>query len=134
MAKTSATGDYNSDREGHVKHEYVVINAEEKPKAGLKVEGKQYTFNDQGYFKIPGDPALAQDIRQQVGKSATVTRVRKPDAADSGHKYHFGQMPEMPWKRKNTDEKEIESTQQANAQESEEEGQETVSETERRAV
>lgn len=133
MPTASGTGDYNSDREGHVKHEYVVINADEKPKTGIEVEGKTFNFNKDGYFKIPGDPGLAQTIRQQVGKSATVTRVRKPDAADSGHKYHFGQLPEMPWKRKKADEKESQTSDQETADE-EEERQEALSESERRDI
>lgn len=104
--------DYNPDREGHVKHEYLIINAEKKQDS-VSVDGKQHKFNEDGYFKIPDDPGLANAIRQQVGRSATVTRVRKPDAvADRGHRYHFGQMPEMPWKRKkesNGEEKEQET-------------------------
>lgn len=131
MPNTTGTGDYNSDREGHVKHEYIVINAEQKPTEGIAIEGQNFKFNKEGYFKIKGDPALAQDIRQAAGKSATVTRVRVPDAADSGHKYLFGSWPEMPWKRKKQDEKEIE-TQQTTEENHEEEGQ-AVPEIERRA-
>ena len=133
MPTATGSGDYNSDREGHVKHEYVVINADEKPKTSIKVEGKEFNFNKDGYFKIPGDPGLAQTIRQQVGKSATVKRVRADSAADRGHKYHFGQLPEMPWKRKKTDEKESQDHSEETANE-EEEGQETLSESERRTV
>lgn len=116
-------GDYNPDKEGHVKHEYVVINAEQNGAQGVTIGNKEYQFNDQGYFKIGDDPALAQDIRQTVGRSATVTRVRTPDAADRGHKYHFGQMPEMPWKRRK-----VTDGEETNASAQEEEKGQEVSE------
>ena len=123
MGKTG-TGDYNSDREGHVKHEYLVINAQEKPAKGVTLDKqKKFEFNQDGYFKIPDDPGLASEIRKEVGKTATVTRVRKPDSADQGHKYHFGSWPEMPWKRKKTDGKESDTQE-----ESQEGQQETVPE------
>lgn len=90
--------DYNSDKESHVNHEWIVQNATQRPMSGVEVGGQQIQFNREGRARVK-DPGIASEIRQQYGKDVVVTRMRHPKPSDQGHRYHFGQWPEMPWKR-----------------------------------
>ena len=89
--------DYNSDREGHVKHKFYVRNATRKKYDKLTVDGKDMKFNHEGRMLI-NDVKLAREIQAEYPDDLAVTRMRYPDPADRGHKYMFGQWPEMPWK------------------------------------
>lgn len=91
--------DYNPDKESHAAHRWVVMNATQRKMDGVEVGGRELKFGTEGRLTV-GDPGVASEIRQRYGKDVTVTRYRANSAADVGHRYHFGQMPEMPWKRK----------------------------------
>lgn len=92
----SRAPDYNPDREGHVQHRFIVLDATKKRREYLEV----------GDIKIPlkngmamiKDEKLARDLQIEHRFDATVSRVRYPDpVSDGGHRYFFGQMPAMPW-------------------------------------
>jgi len=92
--------DFNPDREGHTEKKYMVVKATTDPEfKGVELDGKEYKFGHEGWFRVPGDPGLANALRQRLGRKATVSRIRAPKAADRGHRYFFGSLPEMPWKR-----------------------------------
>jgi hypothetical protein len=75
----------------------MVIKANKDPDfKGVELDGKRYKFGNDNWFRVPGDPGLANALRQKVGMNATVTRVRYPKPADRGHKYFF-QTPRLPW-------------------------------------
>ena len=65
----------------------------------VEAGGKVIEFNDSGFARVKDD-GLAQEIRDRYGKRVTVTKMRYEGAADHGHRYFFGSMPEMPWKRR----------------------------------
>ena len=91
--------DYNPDRERHVDHKFVVQSAwPNSPKEIMTSKGL-LKANDQGRM-IVKDEALAREIQREHPTDLAVTRMRAPKPADAGHRYHFGQMPEMPWKKK----------------------------------
>lgn len=91
--------DFNSDRElGQGKIKYVVQNAH-KPVVKSIMTGKgELKLDDKGRCLI-SDPALAAEIRKDHPKDLAVSRIFTSHPADRGHKYIFGQMPEMPWKK-----------------------------------
>ena len=90
--------DFNPDREGHTAHKYMVVKANNDPEfKGVNLDGKEYKFGKEDWFRVPGDPGLANALRQKLGRKATVSRVRAPKAADRGHRFFFGQMPALPW-------------------------------------
>ena len=93
--------DYNPDKEGHVAHRYVVQDATRDHADGVQTSKGRLDFDKNGRLLVK-DPGLANEIRtSEAGKrDVTVTRVRWQDSHERGHRYHFGQMPEMPWKRK----------------------------------
>jgi len=91
--------DYNPDREGHVPHKFVVINADLQPRDGVQTSRGFLKFGH-GERLMVKDESLAREIQQQYGRDLTVTRVRTPEKMEKSHRYHFGQWPEMPWKRK----------------------------------
>lgn len=93
------TPDYNPDKERHVDHTFVVQKADRSPGNTLKVGDTEVKLNKEGRAFIK-DEALARELQIENRFNATVTRVRTPKASDAGHRYHFGQMPEMPWKKK----------------------------------
>lgn len=87
---------------------YEIIKAKTDLPDTLEVDGKQYQFRGDptaggGMMRVK-DRGLAFAIRDKYGRGrapgVTVTRVKYPAVADRGHKYFFGSMPEMPWKRK----------------------------------
>lgn len=92
--------DYNPDKEAHRDHNWMVVKATQDPnfKAVPTAKGN-LKFGKDGAFKV-NDPGLANEIRETVGPDAVVTRMSNVKPADRGHRYFFGMMPEMPWKRK----------------------------------
>ena len=98
----SRVPDYNPDREGHVEHTFVVQKADRSPGDTISVGNTEIKLNAEGRAFIK-DEVLAREIQTENRFNTTVTRMRTPSVADAGPKYHFGQMPEMPWKRKASD-------------------------------
>ena len=94
--------DYNSDKERHAEHKWEVIRATRRDLPGIEVDGKQMKFGKDGAFRV-NDEGVAAAIREEYARKGdvTVTRIRYPGAADRGHYYFFGQLPEMPWKKEN---------------------------------
>lgn len=88
--------DFNPDKERHVDHTFVVMNAYPTAAEGLQTSKGFLKYDDQNRFTTRNE-ALAREIQQQHGNDVIVTRMRTSDAADRGHRYHFGQMPAMPW-------------------------------------
>ncbi|HKZ77717.1 MAG TPA: hypothetical protein VJ124_05285 [Pyrinomonadaceae bacterium] len=101
--------DYNSDREGHAEHKWEVIRATRRDLPSLDVDGKQMNFGKDGAFRV-NDEGVAAAIREEYAKKGdvTVTRIRYPGEHDRGHRYFFGQLPEMPWKENGNGETEAE--------------------------
>ncbi len=94
--------DFNSDREGHVKHKWLVQNAtQNRDFKGVKSGDQDMLFNHEGRFLI-NDPVVANEIRKEHPRDVTVTRMRYPDVSDRGHTYHFS-CPAMPWHEDNND-------------------------------
>jgi hypothetical protein len=93
--------DFNPDREGHVKHKFIVQNGDIVARDGVQTSKGFLEFNKQERCII-NDEALAREVQQQY-PTVAVSRVRYPGAADKGHRYFFGSWPEMPWKRKEGD-------------------------------
>lgn len=90
--------DYNSDRERHVDHKFVVQSAwPNSPKEIMTSKGL-LKANEQGRMMVK-DEALAREIQKEHPHDLAVTRMRMPKPADQGHRYHFGGWPEMPWKK-----------------------------------
>jgi len=92
--------DYNPDREGHIKHRFIVQPNSKRPlQKGVKLDnGKFLKFNSEKRF-VTYNEVLARELQKEYKQDLVVTRVRHPDAADRGHSFFFGQMPEMPWKK-----------------------------------
>lgn len=97
--------DYNPDREGHVKHKFIVQKAwPAGDYAGDGLAGGIHTSkgvlkpNSQGRMVVR-DAALAREIQSAYPADLAVTRMRAEGPADKGHRYHFGSWPAMPWKR-----------------------------------
>ena len=91
--------DYNPDKERHRDHKWMVVKATTDPSfKEVPTEKGNLKFGKDNAFTV-SDPGLANEIRESVGPDATVTRVNNPKPSDRGHRYFFGQMPEMPWKR-----------------------------------
>ena len=90
--------DYNSDRERHVDHKFVVQSAwPNSPKEIMTSKGL-LKANEQGRMMIK-DESLAREIQREHPTDLAVTRMRMPKPADRGHRYFFGALPEMPWKK-----------------------------------
>ena len=88
--------DYNSDRERHVDHKFVVQSAwPNSPKEIMTSKGL-LKANEQGRMMIK-DEALAREIQREHPTDLAVTRMRMSKPADQGHRYHFGQTKPMPW-------------------------------------
>jgi hypothetical protein len=98
--------DYNPDKERHVDHKFVVQKAwpDGVPEGGgldAGVDTSRGTLKpDKQGRMLVRDEALAREIQQQYPRDYAVTRLRMQGPADSGHRYHFGQTPELPWKRR----------------------------------
>src|SRR4030067_3613547 len=91
--------DYNPHREPPAEHKWQDIRPTRRDLPGLDVDGKQMKFGKDGAFRV-NDEGVAAAIREEYARKGdvTVTRIRYPGAADRGHRYFFGQLPEMPWK------------------------------------
>lgn len=88
--------DYNSDRERHVDHKFIVQTAWPGVANKVKTSKGELEMNDKGRMIIK-DEVLAREIQRENPRDLAVTRMRTPKPADQGHRYHFGQMPPMPW-------------------------------------
>lgn len=90
--------DYNPDREGHVKHRFIVQpNSKFPHQKGVKLDnGKFLKFNREKRFTTSNEP-LARELQEEYRKDLVVTRVRHPDEADRGHNFFFGSMPGVPY-------------------------------------
>ena len=90
--------DYNPDKEGHVDHKFIVQKAWPAHDTSTEVNTSKgpLAFGHEDRFVVK-DPALAREIQQDHPADLAVTRVRYPHQADRGHRYHFGQLPAMPW-------------------------------------
>ena len=98
--------DYNPDKEAHVQHKFIVQKAwpsgdyqGDGLAEGIQTSKGVLKPNSQGRMVVK-DAALAREIQSAYPADLAVTRMRTPDPADKGHKYHFGGWPEMPWKKK----------------------------------
>jgi len=95
--------DYDPSRDGHVKKKFIVQKAWPgkgtlDPGESIQTSKGELQFNHEGRLVI-NDQSLAREVQQQYPRELAVTRVRYPAPADRGHRYHFGQMPAMPWHR-----------------------------------
>lgn len=86
---------------------YEVIRATQRPLESVEVGGKTLKFRGNGMMRIK-DRGLAMAVREKLGKEVTVTKVNYPSAHDQGHRYFFGSLPEMPWKKKKVEQPEEE--------------------------
>lgn len=103
----SKTPDYNPDKERHVDHTFIVQKADRSAGNTIDVGGKQIKLNKEGRAFIK-DEALAREIQTEHRFDMAVTRMRTPSVSDRGHRYHFGQMPAMPWHKYDEDGRRIE--------------------------
>ena len=88
--------DFNSDKERHVDHKFVVQSAwPNSPKEIMTSKGL-LKANEQGRMLVK-DESLAREIQREHPTDLAVTRMRMPKPADAGHRYHFGSMKPMPW-------------------------------------
>ncbi len=94
--------DFNSDREGHIQHKWIVHNATQNRNfKGVKAGDKDMLFNHEGRFLI-SDPVIADEIRKEHPRDVTVTRMRYPHVADRGHTYFFS-VGKIPWHKDEDD-------------------------------
>ena len=78
---------------------YQVIKATTKPIRAVEADGKTMAFGTQGGFEV-SDAGIAAEIdAKHGGKGGDVVVIPDLSNREHGHKYFFGQMPEMPWKR-----------------------------------
>src|SRR3990167_382244 len=105
------TPDHNPDRDGHLSDEYMVIKSSKDPaKNGVELDGQDMRFGKKGAFKITGH-ARANALRQKYHPTdIVVTRMRH--SVEQNHRYFFGQMPEMPWKKAKVNDGEEESKEE----------------------
>lgn len=93
--------DYNPDKERHRAHKFIVQKAwpgkgKLDPGDAIQTSAGALKFNHEDRMAVK-DEALAREIQQQYPQELAVTRVNANSPADRGHRYHFGQMPAMPW-------------------------------------
>jgi hypothetical protein len=89
--------DYNPDKERQVDHKWIVVNNAPKERDAVVLDNKVMKFNKDGAFYMR-DGVQAHTLEDVYGTDVVVTRVRASKHADRGHRFFFGQMPEMPWK------------------------------------
>lgn len=87
--------DFNSDKEAHRQHKFLVMNAEKTPKEGLWLGNEFLKFSPKGRMVIH-DEVKAREIQKQHPWELVVARVNDPHPADRGHTYFFS-IPGMPW-------------------------------------
>ena len=90
--------DYNSDKEKHVDHKFIVQTAWPGVANKVKTSKGELEMSEKGRMIIK-DEVLAREIQKEHPRDLAVTRMRMPKPADQGHKYFFGSLPAMPWKR-----------------------------------
>ena len=88
--------DFNSDKERHVDHTFVVQKAWPNSPDSVMTSKGELKGNGQGRFTVK-DETLAREIQKAYPRDFAVTRMRTPKPADAGHRYHFGSMKPMPW-------------------------------------
>ena len=95
--------DFNPDREGHVKHKWLVQTVRPgQENETVKTSQGELKLSPKGRCLIT-DPALAAEVRQEYARDLAVSRLRVGDGGRT-HYYFFGQWPEMPWKKKQVEE------------------------------
>ena len=97
MAKKIGAPDYNPDREGHRTKKFIIHRATKREMDHVP-NMPDLKFNREGRLLL-NDEGLAREIQKET-RDVSVTRVDYPAQHERGHKYFFGQWPEMPWKRK----------------------------------
>ena len=90
--------DYNPDREGQADHKFIVQSAWPNSPKEIQTSKGVLKANAQGRMIIK-DEVLAREIQKEHPRDLAVTRMRMPKPADVGHRYFFGSLPAMPWKR-----------------------------------
>lgn len=80
---------------------YMVTKATpRKDVVGLDIAGKQMLFGEKTNSFEVSDAGVAKEIEAaHGGKRSDVVVTPHHVPAERGHKYFFGQMPEMPWKK-----------------------------------
>jgi hypothetical protein len=94
--------DWNNDREGHAEHKFIVQNASQLERHKFPPGSPNIKFDRWGRAVVM-DEGLAREIQRENPKEIAVTRMRMPGHADRGHRYFFGQLPAMPWKKEEGD-------------------------------
>ena len=88
--------DYNPDRERHVGHKFIVSRAQKWTPRTLKLGEESFDFGRAESFYLK-DEMRARALQTEYDRDIAVTRVRWPSVHDRGHRFHFGQMPALPW-------------------------------------
>jgi hypothetical protein len=79
----------------------MVTRLTRNPIDGINIDGKRLEFGARSNSFEVSDPGMAEAIEAQHGPKATgEVVVARHQTRDPGHRYFFGSMPEMPWKRK----------------------------------
>ena len=83
---------------------YMVVKT--NPSAnGIQLDNKAMVFGEKTNAFEVNDPGLAREIEAQHGFKGQDVVVFPHDVdTEPGHRYTFGQMPEMPWKKGKTNE------------------------------
>ena len=63
-----------------------------------ELDGEKMPFSGEGFLRVT-DEGKAKELEAKYDHDLTVTKMRYPHVSDRGHRYFFGSMPEMPWKR-----------------------------------
>ena len=88
--------DFNPDKERHVDHSFIVLDAEQSHNPGVMTSRGYLRFNDQGRMRVR-DAGLAREIQSQYPAEVSVTRIRNPHPSDRGHIYFFAIHKALPW-------------------------------------
>jgi hypothetical protein len=110
--------DFNPDKERHNKHKFVVQQAWPDVVGGDVATTRGNLRPDKQGRMVVKDESLAREIQQEHPRDLTVTRMTSNDPADVGHRYLFGQMPEMPWKGRARLERELQEFEEGYAKRS----------------
>lgn len=86
----------------------LVLPSSSRGEKEIKIDNHTIELNGHGNFIK--DDGLAREIDARYGKNGGVTPkdyvvVKTPVKKPGVHNYFFGQMPEMPWKRKKEEDK-----------------------------
>ena len=78
---------------------YQVIKATQRPIKQVEAAGRVLPFGKAGGFEV-SDAGIANEIEaKHGGPGGDVVVIPDLSNREHGHKYFFGQMPEMPWKK-----------------------------------